>query len=342
MRPWLLPLSPLYGAGARLYAYLYDTGLRRAWQAPVPVISVGNIAAGGTGKTPVVSWLITSLRAMGYQPAYLSRGYGRMTRGFRLVSPGDQAATVGDEALMISQRHPETPVGVCEDRQTGIQHLTSVHFPDLILLDDAFQHRRVARDLDWVVIDATIPPYRDSLLPGGSLREPIGALRRADLLIISKWTHPAQAEEVRTHLAWLDKPVAACQPVWTSVAPAGTDVPVSPEVLADRPVILVSGIGNPAFFETQARQYGANVLHHLIFADHHPYTAGEVTAILRVWQAHSSQQPWLLTTEKDATRLLPVWPASAPVPHVARLTLTWLPGWADPLAQVAAIPGLQP
>lgn len=291
---------------------LYSTGIKSIYQAPVPVISVGNISAGGTGKTPFSIYLMRWFADRGTKVAYLSRGYGRKTKGYLLVNPSQGDATqFGDEALSVALRFPKLLIAVCEDRKQGIRRLSDEEGARLIVLDDAFQHRKVARDLELVLIDANRPPDKDDLLPAGRLREPLAGLKRADFLIINKAQSPNMREAVASSLQRWNKPLVACQPIFEGIYDfdgrgllEGLSSSNAPKV----GVIAFAGLGNNAYFFQQLEKAGFEVLETIGFADHHTYSIAELQKIVTLYHQHSENSAnfdslLILTTEKDYCRI---------------------------------------
>ncbi|MDR2806060.1 MAG: tetraacyldisaccharide 4'-kinase, partial [Dysgonamonadaceae bacterium] len=198
----LLPLSWLYGMVVALRNYLFDRGIFRSEDFPVPVISIGNLSAGGTGKTPHTEYLIRKL-SKNHKVAVLSRGYKRKTRGFVLADDNASARTLGDEPFQMFRKFPEIPVAVDANRRRGIRHLLNLPEaikPEVIMLDDAFQHRYVKPSLSLLLADSRRPFSDDYLLPAGRLREPAKNYRRADFIIYTK------CSENRPCPPLLDKP----------------------------------------------------------------------------------------------------------------------------------------
>ncbi|MEL6134010.1 MAG: tetraacyldisaccharide 4'-kinase, partial [Bacteroidota bacterium] len=213
LRLMLLPFSWIYGSVLAIRRKLYEIGYLPSYRAPLPVISVGNISTGGTGKTPVAAYILSFLSERGIQAAYLSRGYGRKTKGFLAVDPtqGD-SQTYGDEALQIAHQFPQLPVAVCEKRAEGIQQLLNKFTLQVIVLDDAFQHLAVQRDLNLIVIDAQRLPYKDFILPAGNLREPLSSLHKADFFIINKLSQAARIPQIDQRMGKWRKEKAFCCP----------------------------------------------------------------------------------------------------------------------------------
>ncbi len=312
-----IPFSWLYGGIIFLRNRWYDSRREKLFRADVAVISVGNISVGGTGKTPFSEYLVRFFVSQGLRPAYLSRGYGRASQGYRLVDPqSDEAAEYGDEALQVARKFADLPVAVCESRAEGIARLQAEHRPDLIILDDAFQHRKVLRDVDILLFDANRLPQRDYLLPAGSLREPLASLRRADFLVINKLAEPAEIEAIAARFARWAKPMAFCRPVFTGLVDffSGEKIDIQ---AADRRLaaVIFSGLGNNAFFCRQLEAAGIEVLQFFSFSDHHTYSQKELTEIAAAYRKHVENSSnfdslIILTTEKDASRL-----RGRPLPH---------------------------
>lgn len=310
----LLPLAALYGLIIRLRAYAYRTGWKKSYPVSVPVISVGNITIGGTGKTPMALYLLATLQDMGYRPGYLSRGYGRASTGYLKVDPqAPNPRIFGDEAFLIAFQSPHTPVAVCEDRVLGAKQLIQDTGIDILVLDDAFQHMRIQRDLDIVMIDASRLPHQDFLLPAGRLREPISALARAHFLILSKLppdTDPATLWAT-SGLQRLGLPTAAFAMTQRGIQPFHDLSPSALTPMQDwigQPVIAFSGLGNNAYFQAQLQAAGLHVQAFFPFPDHHEYTDSELSKILEtrlgLKEISGKFGPVpILSTEKDYFRL---------------------------------------
>lgn len=309
----LLPIAALYGCVTRLRAALYRRGWKKTHRVGVPVIVVGNVTVGGTGKTPMALHLLAHLQGLGRRPGYLSRGYGRSSTGYLLVDPAAADGRVyGDEAFLIAHRMPGLPVAVCEDRVAGARRLIAEAGVDVLVLDDAFQHMRIARDLNLAMVDATRLPTRDWLLPAGRLREHVGALRRADRLILTKLGPDQDPQAVwrDSGLAALGLPMTAFRMVQTRLVPffPARDPALLVADLAGQQAIAFSGLGNNAFFRAQLEAAGIHLLAFHAFADHHDYQAAELTKILESRRSLTeisgkfAAVP-ILTTEKDYFRL---------------------------------------
>lgn len=286
LSPWrwlLLPAWAAYRPTVAARNAAYDLGLAPTRRAAVPVVSVGNVAVGGTGKTPIVAWLVERLNARGHRAAVVMRGYR-----------GDGAAN--DEARMLGG------LVVCDpDRVRGAATAVAAG-ATCIVLDDGFQHRRLARDLDLVLIDATRPWGGGAVLPLGLLREGLGSLRRAQAVIVTRSDQvPVEAlAAIERRLRAQGRPLARARHAPVALTPlrGGADRP--PEALAGRPVVLASGLGNPAGFERTARDLGWDVREHVRFADHHPYGADDASALAALATRHGAT---LVVTAKDAVKL---------------------------------------
>jgi tetraacyldisaccharide 4'-kinase len=305
----LLPLAWLYAAVLAVRNWLYDHGWKASAPGWVPLIGVGNLRVGGTGKTPHVTWVVEELLRQGQRPAILSRGYGRQTQGPRLAAPTDSAATVGDEPWQYFEQFQAlgVPVAVAENRQLGLDLLRQQH-PELttVVLDDAYQHRRVRPALNILLTELARPFYHDHVLPAGRLRETRAGAARADVVIVTKCppdlSTEAQAEitaQVRRY-ARPNVPVlfsaydyAAPRPLTAAAVAAG---PPQAEQLA----LLLTGIAQPGPLRAHLVAAGFSLAAEVVFPDHHAFSLADLAAVRARWQAG---QP-IFTTEKDATRLL--------------------------------------
>jgi len=307
LRAGLVPMAITYGAvvGVRNFLYNHQWWLFKPGKLPATVVSVGNIAVGGTGKTPFVELLARRLSALGRSPCILSRGYGRRT-----------SAEENDEFRMLRERLPDVPHVVGEDRLVrGIEAMLRFR-PDVLVLDDGFQHRRLGRDLDIVLVDALQPLGFGNLLPLGRLREPARNLRRADLICLTHTDLVSEAEldAVRRRVARLapDAPVleAKHQPrTLRPVLPPGEDKPT--EALARKRVAVFCGLGSPASFLADLRQLGAEVVYQALFPDHHQFAPGELEDVdARATEAGAEA---LICTHKDAVKLRSDWRPAHPV-----------------------------
>jgi len=289
-------LSAGWWLGHHARRALYRLGLKRTRSLPVPVISVGNLAVGGTGKTPVTAWLAAGLRRSGHRPGILSRGYGPQAAG--------TASVLSDEGAVL-QRYlgDEVPQVEDPDRHRGGQRLLAEHPEvDVLLLDDGFQHWQLARDLDVVLLDATRPFGYGHLLPRGLLREPPRALSRAGVVVVTRAERVDDAvlASIRTHVEDLSSaPLAVARSRPSGVEVGGMTHP--PGWLAGRRVFAVCGIGNPQAFVAHLEDLGAAVVGTRFLADHAAPTA-EAWDALRA-EAWAAGAELLVTTRKDAVKL---------------------------------------
>jgi tetraacyldisaccharide 4'-kinase len=274
----LNPLSAIYGSVVGARNALYDRGVLRARRLQGPVISVGNLSTGGSGKTPFVMLLGELLKARGINFDVLSRGYGRESKGVRLVDPAGLPQEFGDEPLLIA-RKLQVPVIVGEDRYEAGRFAESKFGPQLHLLDDGFQHRRLARDFDIVLV--TPQDAKDRLLPAGRLREALGALRRADAVVLSSGA-AADSFPVEGKLVWRVR--------------RG----IVPENVPPRPVVFC-GIARPQSFVLQLRAANIEPVAEAFYRDHHAYSEKDVHELLALKQR--SEAGGFVTTEKDAVNL---------------------------------------
>jgi len=271
-------LSGIFGVGVRARNALYDRGVARSRQLQAPVVSVGNLSVGGSGKTPFVLLLGDLLKARRLKFDILSRGYGRRTRGVVRVDPGGSAQEFGDEPLLLARRL-EVPVIVGEDRYEAGRFAEKSLGSHLHLLDDGFQHRALGRDFDIVLV--TPEDARDRLLPAGRLREPLTSLSRADAVVLSSGASP-ESFPLDSKLVWR---------VRRGIAPA--KVPAKP--------VVFCGIARPQNFLLQLRTAGIEPAAQALFRDHHAYTERDVQDLLKLRQ-HSDADGFV-TTEKDAINL---------------------------------------
>lgn len=284
-RAGLRVLSWGWGAVQACKRGAYAVGLRRAHDVGVPVISVGNLVAGGTGKTPFVAWLCAALRAEGRRPGILARGYGDALAHHEGLN---------DEGAVL--RHvlgPDVPQAQAPDRTQAAARLRAAHpGVDVLALDDGFQHRRVVRAVDIVLLDATRPFGFGYLLPRGLLREAPEALGRADAVVITRTERVAQAvlDDVAARIrAIRDLPIAHARAV-----------PTPTRSLADQRVFAVCGIGNPDAFLGTLADLGATVVGRRVLGDHQPLPAGGWTTVLA--EARAAGAAWVATTRKDAVK----------------------------------------
>lgn len=325
--PVLVPVSWLYSGAVALRNLAYDRGWLTAQRIAAPVVSVGNLTLGGTGKTPTVIGIAQRLLAHGIRPGIASRGYGRMSRGLLLVTDGSSrppdADEAGEEPVLMARHLPGVPIAVAERRIDAA--LESVRRgAEIVLLDDGFQHRALARDLDIVLVDDSSDTARERLFPAGRLREPVSALSRADVLIVTrKRSGLGEGAPVMGAFPRLVRLPAEFRPALIS-GPAGKTY--SLDALRGARVVAVSAIGNPSAFLTTLGELGADVTAEIRHPDHHRYTARDFEEALRACEREEAS--FVVTTEKDAVRLEKFMDALTPIRVVG---ISWIPGpgWDD-------------
>ncbi len=283
-----------YGLAVEVRSALYRVGLARVHRPEVPVISVGNITVGGTGKTPLVAWLARLMVICKRRPAILSRGYGH-----------SDALGVDDENQMLARLAPDVPIVVDPDRARGAEKAIRRHGADVLILDDGFQHRRIARDLDIVLVDALWPFGAGHLLPRGLLREPLRALRRADFLLITRanLSGADPVKEIRSRLRRLAPgvPTACCAITVRGLRPLKGADALPPTELKQGRWAAFCGVGNPEGFLSTLREAGCDPAVMAVFPDHARYTRRQVEGVLgRAAEAGCDR---VVTTEKDATKV---------------------------------------
>ncbi len=342
--------SVAYGALVALRNTAYDRRWRRPIRLPCRVISVGNLTVGGSGKTACVELLAQKLGAAGRRMAILSRGYGgrraehwlRWDHG-RLLVNGQAAAEpdhLADEPQLLARHLPGVPVFIGSHRWRSGAWACRELSVDTALVDDGFQHRRLARDLNILLIQGGMPLGGWPLLPRGPMREPLTALRRADVVIVTKAESDLEAFQVlRERLRRLNPDALWAQAMHEpeSLLDTATGGSIELSRLADRRVGLVSAIGDPWGFETTVRRLGAQVAWHQTFQDHHRYRAAEWAAVCA--RAQRERVESLVTTEKDWMRLQPVAAAGMrPLPvWLVRVRMKLLVGEAELDARLAGL-----
>jgi tetraacyldisaccharide 4'-kinase len=305
------PVSLLYEAGVRLRNQLFTWEWLTSEQYQIPVICVGNLAVGGTGKTPVIEYLVRLLHAE-YRVAVLSRGYKRKSEGFVLAQEKSTADDIGDEPYQIKLKFPGITVAVDSDRRRGMKQLLSLpedQRPQVVLLDDGFQHRYVQPSLSIIITDYNRLYYKDKLMPVGRLREPASSIRRADMVIVSKCNESLQQADAQIVEGGMN--LRHSQPsFFTSIAyqqmkgvyPEKTFPRTFQSIKKDDKVLLIAGIANPALFIKEVQKYSDHV-HVLSFPDHHDFTPKDIQKIRDELQQMKAENPFMICTEKDAVRI---------------------------------------
>ncbi|MBO4488821.1 MAG: tetraacyldisaccharide 4'-kinase [Bacteroidales bacterium] len=307
IRRLLKPLGWLFGQMVRLRRWCYHKRIFRSWRAEVPAICVGNLAVGGTGKTPHVAYILSLLQSS-HHPALLSRGYGRQSKGYVFADHVSEnqlsASLIGDEPLLLHSLYPDIPLAVDGDRVEGIQKLCQdAPATDVVVLDDAYQHLSLKADLNMVLTEYSWPYFVDYPLPAGRLREFPSAVRDADMVVVTKTTEAP--EQIRKE-EWRQKlQLAPDQPLFFTSYQYQDPLPVTTPArnlsLEDiREVILVTGIARP---QPLADYLGHHftVAQHIKYPDHHRYSAAEMDALNAEVEDHPGRV--VMTTEKDWMRM---------------------------------------
>lgn len=298
----LLPFSWLYGFITDIRNILFDNGLLRSQKVPQQVIAVGNLTVGGTGKTPVIEYL-THLFSDQVPTAILSRGYGRTTKGFVEAGPAATAQLIGDEPFQFYTKFgTKVKVSVCEKRVDGALRIHEKH-PDisLLLLDDAFQHRAIRRDVNILLNDYNRPFYDDAPFPAGRLRERRHGARRADAVIVNKCPDDLGLAERESISSRIQHYTRRGVPVFFAGTRYGTPIGYDGGPVQLKNVKMVAGIANPAPF---AAYLGArfSVTDQRVFADHYNYTPSDVEDLIK----NLKNDTFVVTTEKDMVKLKPI------------------------------------
>lgn len=308
--PWLLPLSWLYGIGVNFRNKLFDWGVLKQKKYDIPIICVGNLTVGGTGKTPHIEYLIGVLSSR-YKVAVLSRGYKRRSKGFIIVDEDSKAQDVGDEPLQIKQKYPDTLVVVDKKRRNAIEKILTIEEserPDVILLDDGFQHRYVQPSLSVLLVDSNRPIFEDKLLPAGRLREPIKGKERASIVLVTKCAGNMQPIDFRIFANELK--LFAYQSLYFTAVEYGDVKPVFTEFhteniqlndLRKKHVLLVTGIASPQPLIEKIERKTYN-LHTKIYPDHYFFQEKDIEDIKTEFTNIHDEDKIILTTEKDAVR----------------------------------------
>ena len=302
----LSPLSYIYAVVVKTRGWLYDCGLLKQKRLPCAVISVGNIVAGGTGKTPTVIWVTKYLQSEGFQVGVLLRGYRREGHHSVSVVPGgEQILTVvtqsGDEAEMIARKLPDVPIAVGGDRYAAGLEVIRIwgHTNGVLILDDGFQRRQLARDLDILTIDSTQPFGTGKLLPAGTLREPKTALGRTDALLLTRTDLATQPVNFERFVRGKQIFESCHQPTRLYQLSTGAEFPLG--LLKGQCLLAVCGIGNPEAFVGTLCQFEPQAVELLAFPDHHRYSATDLSGISA--RAREAGADIVVTTEKDSQKL---------------------------------------
>ncbi len=315
----LFPLTCWYAVGVRFRNLSYALGIKKQEAPHITTIGVGNLSTGGTGKTPHVEYLLRLL-ADKYPTAMLSRGYKRKSKGFQADDGSHDAALLGDEPAMIAAKFPQVQVAVCEKRVEGVKRLMALSnssdqsdtsdqsekkaSPQLIILDDVFQHRAIKPSINILLTEYGHPYYNDHILPYGDLREFKNARFRANIVIVTKC--PANLNPVERHNILHDLRLQNYQKVFFSYLKYGAlktldGKPVDIDLRRVDNILCVTGIAHPEPMLAELRRH--TKVQHLPFSDHHDFTSGDIARIKETFAALSGSNNLIVTTEKDAMRL---------------------------------------
>jgi len=308
LSPILFPLSLLYGFIIYIRNRLFDYHFLKSKQFNIPLISVGNITVGGTGKTPHIEYLADLLKSE-FKVATLSRGYKRKSKGFILSTINSTDTEIGDEPKQIKQKFPEIEVAVDADRTNGINKLIQLKNPDVILLDDAFQHRKVNPGLSILLIDYSRPINKDFILPFGNLREQSFEKRRANIIIITK--SPNTLKPIERRIIFNELNPYPFQHVFFTCFDYGritsvfgsSENKINDQILTNFEILLVTGIANPKPLKKYILENISKNIHNLEYSDHYSFKNSDIKMIMRKFEEIRSENKIIITTEKDAMRL---------------------------------------
>jgi tetraacyldisaccharide 4'-kinase len=309
LKLFLIPVSWIYGFVTAFRNWLYDFKLLKTNEFDVPIISVGNITVGGTGKTPHTEYLIKLLKTQ-FRVATLSRGYKRKTSGFRKVEVSSDVTDVGDEPLQIKRKFPSVTVAVCEDRVEGVRQLLDEDpLTDVVLLDDAFQHRRITPGINILLVDYNKPMKKDRMLPVGRLRENPGEAKRAGIIIITKC--PAEITPINRRILEKDVHLFPYQELFFTTMVYGQLYPVFPQApkmdlftdIWRMGILLVTGIASPEPVIRYINSISAEV-DTVTFPDHHYFTGTDIHQVIQKFYRLQSSHKIIVTTEKDVVRIV--------------------------------------
>jgi tetraacyldisaccharide 4'-kinase len=310
VRLLLYPFSLLYGIGIYFRNRFYDLNILKSREFKVPVISIGNITVGGTGKTPHVEYLIRLLKDK-FEVAALSRGYKRKTSGFRFVECDMPVREAGDEPVQIRKKFPDVTVAVCENRVHGVEkllHTDTKRSPDVVILDDAFQHRRIKAGINILLIDYNRPLNKDMLLPAGRLREGAVQIRRANIIIFTKC--PAvEITPIMRRILQKDIKLKPYQNLFFTTLNYGrikavySNIEAKNDFYTDHSygILIVAGIASPHLIPHYLKQFAGRA-DMISFPDHYNYSKKDIDTIMSRFDKINKEKKIIITTEKDAVR----------------------------------------
>ena len=284
---------------------LYKTGIFKTNRLECPVISVGNLTLGGTGKTPVVEYIARFFIEKGLKPVILSRGYGRSSKTpIAIVSNGEnillRPEEAGDEPYLLAENNPAVPVIVGKDRFRSGEAAIKKFKPGVIILDDGFQHLSLARALNIVLLNCVKFSGNGYIFPAGPFREPVSALQRADMIL---YTHADEAPDNCCENLPVRKEILKLKTIHTfdKIVRENDQKKISPKELNKKKVVLFCGIGEPDSFRKRVEQYGAEIVHFKYFSDHYVYKAGDLQSLHKT--AETLKADFILTTQKDSVKI---------------------------------------
>ena len=307
----LWPFSSLYGIGVGIRNCLFNWGVLPSESFEVPVVSVGNITVGGTGKTPFSEYLIRVLKG-NYRVGLLSRGYKRKSKEYQLLTHLSTPLMVGDEPYQIKRKFPDVMVAVDVNRREGIRNMLSEEkgAPEIIILDDAYQHRYVQPDVSILLIDYNRMITEDHLMPMGQLREPVSSKSRANIIVITKC--PADLKPIEFRLIRKNLKLYAYQSLFFTTLAYGdlqslfanaVNCPLTLNKIKNFSALVVTGIATPRPFEHYLQPFVKEMVS-INFSDHHNFSESDLKRILSEFEEIQNKQKVILTTEKDAVRLM--------------------------------------
>ena len=297
--------------------FLFKTGIFKTNKLGCPVVSVGNLTLGGTGKTPVVEYIARYFIDNGIKPIILSRGYGRCSKtSVAIVSNGEnillKPEEAGDEPYLLAENNPTVPVIVGRRRLQAGKAAIGKYKPDVLILDDGFQHLSLARDLNIVLLNCIKPLGNGHIFPAGSLREPVSALKRADMII---YTHSDEAPDDCCENIPVSKNILKLKTIHTfdKIVHITDQKKISPEELNKKKIVIFCGIGEPDSFRKRVEQYGAEIVYYKYFPDHYVYKLDDLQSLQKT--AENLKADFIITTQKDSVKIKELTPA---------LSLIWI------------------
>ncbi len=297
------PLGSIYGAAMAYRRQRYEAGKAHVMKNSVPVISIGNLVLGGTGKTPTVAWILEKLLSKGRKPAVVSRGYGGRPKDVMVVSDGKGSLMSGppaaDEAAMLARRYPDLPILTGADRSLVAEKAAEEFGADVVVLDDGFQHLSLCRDIDVVLLRGDYPFGNGRVIPAGILREPVSALKRADAVLVTGECADRTRKEIQSLVA--DIPIFTGRLEPDSLLDSRGEKIGMPDELKGAKVVAVSGLGNPHGFEKMLESLNVELLVHHEYPDHTHYALADGVRLISSLKKTGAD--FILTTEKDAVKL---------------------------------------